>query len=299
MGSMSASTRPRKDNLDALAVGTLLVCCMFWGFQQVLVKATVAELPPVFVSAVRGLGATLLLWLWCQWRGVNLFERDGSLWAGLLVGCLFAAEFAFIYIGLQHTTASRLTVFLYTSPFWVAALLPLFIRTERLKPLQWVGMACAFAAVVFALREGFGGGGATGDLMGLAAGALWGLTTVAIRACNLTRISAEKLLFYQLAVSTAVLIGVSHGMGEPWGGSWSSFAIGSVAVQTVVGAFASYLAWMWMLGHYPATKISAFVFLTPLFALLFGLLWLGEAVTLTLVLSLALVAVGIVLVNRK
>ncbi len=299
MESMSASTRPRKDHLDLLAVGILLVCCMFWGFQQVLVKATVAELPPVFVSAVRGLGATLLLWLWCQWRGIQLFERDGSLWAGLLVGCLFAAEFAFIYIGLQHTTASRLTVFLYTSPFWVAALLPVFIRTERLKPLQWVGMACAFAAVVFALHEGFGGGGATGDLMGLAAGALWGLTTVAIRACNLTRISAEKLLFYQLAVSTAVLMGVSHGLSEPWGGSWSGFAIGSVAVQTGVGAFASYLAWMWMLGHYPATKISAFVFLTPLFALLFGLLWLGEAVTLTLVLSLALVAVGIVLVNRK
>ena len=299
MCSMSASTRPRKDNLDALAVGILLVCCMFWGFQQVLVKATVAELPPVFVSAVRGLGATLLLWLWCQWRGVKLFERDGSLWAGLLVGCLFAAEFAFIYIGLQHTTASRLTVFLYTSPFWVAALLPVFIRTERLKPLQWVGMACAFAAVVFALREGFGGGGATGDLMGLAAGALWGLTTVAIRAYNLTRISAEKLLFYQLAISTVVLVGISHGMGEPWGGSWSGFAIGSVALQTVVGAFASYLAWMWMLGHYPATKISAFVFLTPLFALLFGMLWLGEAVTLTLVLSLALVAVGIVLVNRR
>jgi drug/metabolite transporter (DMT)-like permease len=296
---MSFSPRPRKDHLDALAVGILLMCCMFWGFQQVLVKATVAELPPVFQSAVRGVGATLLLWLWCQWRGVRLFERDGSLWAGLLVGCLFAVEFAFIYIGLQHTSASRLTVFLYTSPFWVAALLPWFIRTERLRPVQWLGMACAFAAVVFALREGFGGGGARGDLMGLAAGALWGLTTVAIRAANLTRLAAEKLLFYQLAVSTVVLLLLSNGMGEPWDGHWSGFAIGSVAVQTVIGAFASYLAWMWMLGHYPATKISAFVFLTPLFALLFGMLWLGEAVTLTLILSLTLVAVGIVLVNRK
>ncbi|MBM3397213.1 MAG: DMT family transporter [Betaproteobacteria bacterium] len=296
---MSLSNRPRKDHLDTLAVGMLLVCCMFWGFQQVMVKATVAELPPVFQSAIRGLGATLLLWLWCWWRGVRLLERDGSLWAGLLVGCLFAAEFAFIYIGLQHTSASRLTVFLYTSPFWVAALVPLFIQTEKLRPGQWLGMTCAFLAVVFALREGLGGGEATGDLMGLAAGALWGLTTVAIRACNLTRISAEKLLFYQLAVSTVVLVLLSLGMGEPWNVAWSGFAIGSVAVQAVVGAFASYLAWMWMLGHYPATKISSFVFLTPLFALLFGMLWLGETVTLTLALSLALVAVGIVLVNKR
>jgi drug/metabolite transporter (DMT)-like permease len=296
---MNASTRPRKDHLDALAVGILLMCCLFWGFQQVMVKVTVAELPPVFVSAVRGVGATLLLWLWCRWRGVRLFERDGSLWAGLLAGSLFAVEFAFIYLGLQNTSASRLTVFLYTSPFWVAALLPLFIRSERLRPVQWLGMVCAFAAVVFALREGFGSGDATGDLMGLAAGALWGLTTVAIRATNLTRLSAEKLLFYQLAVSTVVLGLLSHGMGEPWGNTWSGFAIGSVVVQTVIGAFASYLAWMWMLGHYPATQISAFVFLTPLFALLFGVLWQGEAVTLPLVMSLTLVAVGIVLVNRK
>ena len=297
--AMNAPHPHRKDHLDALAVGILLVCCMFWGFQQVLVKTTVTLIPPVFMSAVRGVGASLLLLLWCQWRGIRLFERDGSLWGGLLVGSLFAAEFAFIYIGLQHTSASRLTVFLYTSPFWVAALVPLFIRSERLRPAQWAGMACAFAAVVFALRDGLSEGAATGDWMGLAAGALWGLTTVTIRAKNLTRIPAEKLLFYQIALSAGLLLVLSYLMGESWSGHWSPFALGSVAIQAVLGAFASYLAWMWMLGRYPATQISAFVFMTPLFALLFGMLWLGETVTLTLLLSLALVAAGIVLVNRK
>ena len=38
----------RKDHLDTLAVALLLACCLFWGFQQVLVKATIPELPPVF-----------------------------------------------------------------------------------------------------------------------------------------------------------------------------------------------------------------------------------------------------------
>ena len=54
-----------------------------------------------------------------------------------------------------------------------------------------------------------------------------------------------------------------------------------------------------MLGHYPATRISVFVFLTPMFALLFGALWLKEAVTATLVFALGFVAAGIVLVNRR
>ncbi|MEO7253033.1 MAG: EamA family transporter, partial [Casimicrobium sp.] len=48
-----------------------------------------------------------------------------------------------------------------------------------------------------------------------------------------------------------------------------------------------------------ATRISIFVFLTPMFALLFGALWLNEAVTATLVFALAFVAMGIFLVNRR
>jgi drug/metabolite transporter (DMT)-like permease len=296
------SSFQRKDHLDTLAIGLLVVCCMFWGLQQVLVKAIMNEVAPLFQASLRCIGACVLLLVWCRVRGVRLFERDGSLWAGLLAGGLFAAEFACIYLGLRHTAASRLTVFLYTSPFWVAALVPLFVKSERLRPLQWAGLACAFVAVVFAMREGLSqatGTSATGDLLGLAAGALWGLTTVSIRANNLTRISPEKLLFYQIATTAAAVPWVSLALGEVWSLDWSPMAWGSMLAQTVIGAFASYLAWMWMLGRYPATKISVFVFLTPLFALLFGTLGLGEAATPTLLAALALVAIGIVLVNKR
>ena len=210
----------RKNHLDGLAVSLLLGCCLFWGFQQVLVKATIPELPPVFQAALRFAGATTLLWLWCRWRGVRLFERDGTLAAGLLAGTLFALEFACLYAGLQFSAASRLTVFLYTSPFWVAVLLPLFVTSERLRPVQWLGLALAFAAVVFALREGLDTASHAqqwwGDWLALAAGMFWGLTTVVIRGSRLTHTSAEKLLFYQVAVSTVTLPLLSLGLGEHW-----------------------------------------------------------------------------------
>ena len=292
----------RKTHLDGLAISLLLGCCLFWGLQQVLIKATLAEIPPMFQASLRLWGATALLWLWCIWRKVPLFARDASLKAGLLAGSLFAAEFAFIYIGLQATSASRLTVFLYTAPFWVAVLVPLWVKSEKLHGLQWLGLVFAFAGVVFALREGFAGNGIAtlhGDMLGLAAGMLWGLTTVVIRASGLSKISAEKLLFYQLAVSAACFPLLSLALGEAWVWRFSPFAITSLFLQTAVGAFASYLAWMWMLGRYPATKISVFVFLTPLFALLFGALWLKESVTPGLMAAMAAVAVGIVLVNRQ
>ena len=293
----------RKDDLDGLAVALLIGCCLFWGFQQVLVKATIAEVAPVFQAAIRFGGATVLLWLWCAFRGISLFQRDGTLLVGLTAGALFAVEFACMYVGLQFTTASRLTVFLYTSPFWVAALLPLFVPIERMRLVQWIGMALAFAGVVFALRDGFSASSPPlqwlGDLLALAAGMFWGLTTVMIRATSLTRLSAEKLLFYQVAMSSVALPLLSLGLGEAWVWQFSAFAATSLLLQAAVGAFASYLAWMWMLGHYPATKLSVFAFLTPVFALLFGGFWLNERISSSLMLAMLLVAVGIVLVNRR
>lgn len=291
-----------KTHLDGMAVSLLVVCCLFWGAQQVLIKATLAELPPFFQASLRFIGATVLLTLWCKWRRIPLWGRDGSLKPGVVAGLLFSVEFSAIYMGLQFTSASRLTVFLYTSPFWVAVLVPVWVPAEKIGKWQWLGLMLAFCGVTFAMFDGFNHalpGHWKGDLLALAGGLGWGLTTVVIRTSVLAKLSAEKLLFYQISISAVLLPIVSLMLGERWQHSWSSFAISSMLVQTVVGAFISYLTWMWLIGRYPATKISGFVFLTPLFALLLGSLWLGEALTLPLVLGLAGVAVGMLLVNRK
>ncbi len=297
---------PRKNHLDGLAVGLLLLCCLFWGFQQILIKTTVAEVPPLWQAALRFAGATALLWLWCICRGVRLFERDGTLAPGLLAGALFAAEFCCIYLGLRDTTASRLTIFLYISPFVVAALLPRLVPSEKLRPIQWAGLAIAFAAVIVAFSDGLAhtAAGASsrqlrGDALALAAGMLWGLTTLVIRASSLSSASAEKTLFYQVAVTAAAAPLLSLALAETWSVHYSPYAWGSIALQTVVGAFASYLCWMWLLRHYPATQLSSFVFLTPVFALVLGVAWLDEPLTTKLVLALTGVAAGIILVNRK
>jgi drug/metabolite transporter (DMT)-like permease len=293
----------RKAHLDSLAVALLLVCCLFWGVQQILIKTTVGEVPPLWQASLRFAGATALLWIWCVVRKVRLFEHDGTLQAGLLAGALFAAEFACIYLGLRETTASRLTVFLYTSPFFVALLVPRFVPAERLRGVQWAGLVIAFVAVAVAFSEGFVAGGAAshlrGDALALAAGALWGLTTVVIRASRMATVSAEKTLFYQVGVTAIVAPLLSLALGESWTFNYSGYAWGSIAAQTVIGAFASYLAWMWLLRHYPATQMSSFTFLTPVFALVFGVALLHEPLTTQLMLALAGVAAGIVLVNRR
>ncbi|MDR2991542.1 MAG: DMT family transporter [Burkholderiaceae bacterium] len=296
-------TTPIHTRLDGRAVAVLLACCLIWGVQQTLVKATLPYLPPIFQASLRFVGGAALLWLWCRARRVPLFAADGSLWPGLLAGLLFTAEFVALYLGMMHTTSGRLTVFLYTAPFWIALVLPLWVPAERLRGGQWAGLACAFAAVAFALREGFlhGGAGLTwrGDLLGLVGGTMWGLTTVVLRASRLTRASPEKVLFYQVATAAVLLPVLSLALGEAWTWRWGAFATTSMVLQMSIGAFASYLAWQWLLMRYPATRLAAFIFLAPLFTLVTGALWLREPLSHGLVLAMALVAVGIVLVNRR
>lgn len=293
----------RKPHLDTRAVVLLLACCAVWGLGQVATKLALAEIPPLMQSAVRSAGAAVLLLAWSAWRGVPVFARDGTLAGGLLAGLLFAAEFACIFVGLQYTTASRMSVFIYLAPFVVALGMPLIARSERLSALQSLGLAAAFGGVVWAFFEGFVAPRAgplqwLGDLLGIAAALLWGATTLVLRATKLAQVAPEKALLWQLAVSALALGAASLAAGEPWPQQLTGASLWPLAFQTVVITFASYLVWFWLVRHYPATRISAFTLLTPVFGLLAGVLLLGEPLTLRLVIALAAVCGGLLLVNH-
>lgn len=283
----------------------LLGCCAIWGLQQIVAKATLPLMPPVMQAALRSGVAALLVWAWAAHRGTPLFQRDGTLPGGLLAGLLFAAEFVCIYVGLGYTTASRLVVLVYLSPFVVAAGMPFIARTERLAPAQVAGLALGFGAVVLAFSEGLTGAGRDGsvqwigDALAVVAAVLWGATTLAIRGSRLSLASPEKTLFYQLAISAVALAAASAARGEVWPVQWGAALWASMFFQAVIVAFASYLVWFWLIRHYPATHLASFTFLTPLFGLVMGWALLGEAITLQLVLALCGVAVGIWLVNRR
>ena len=74
---------------------------------------------------------------------------------------------------------------------------------------------------------------------------------------------------------------------------------GCLLYQAVWVAFITYLAWFWLVRHYPAARISSFTFLTPLFGVLAGGVLLEEPITGFLLVALGLVGTGIYLVNRR
>lgn len=294
---MEAQRKP----LDATAVSVMVFLCLIWGIGHVAAKYASGGISLVFQSGARSLVATALLLAWGWSRGVRFWERDGTLWPGVLAGLLFATEFVFIFAGLGMTDAARMAVFLYLAPCITAFGLHFLIPQERLSARQWAGVLVAFGGVAVAFGDGFTSGRGTllGDFFGVLAALFWALTTVLIRASRLAAVSPAKTLFYQLAVSGPVLLVVAWLMGEPGVTRLTTPIVLAFAYQCVVVAFASFLTWFWLLRHYLAARLGVLTFLTPLFGVLGGVLLLGEPITPSFLAAAALVGLGIFLVNLK
>ena len=290
-----------RKTLDATAVSVMILLTALWGFQQVTIKLIALEVSLVMQAAIRSIVATALLVAWARIRGIAVFDRDGTAAAGIAAGLLFAFEFVFIYAGLGHTNASRMSVFVYLAPPLTALGLHFFVRGERLGALQWIGVVVAFVGLVLAFAEGFSSNLDTfwGDLCGVIAAVLWASTTVLIRATSLTRATATKTLFYQLGVSAVVLPLASLLLGEKGISAVTPLVLASLAYQGVIVAFASYLAWFWLLTRYLAARLSVLSFLTPLFGMVSGVVFLSEPLSAHFALAALLIAAGIALVNLR
>lgn len=288
------------------AFALMVLLCAIWGFQQVAIKVAAAGVGPLLQVGLRSAVAAVLVWLWMRLRGQPLVAQDGSFRPGLLVGALFALEFICIFVGLGYTGASRMVVFLYTAPCFTVLGLHFFVPGEKIGWRHAGGVLLAFIGIAVAFGEGAGASANLpqrwiGDLLGILAAIFWAATIVAIRTTPLARISAAKVLLYQLAVSAAVALPLSFLAGEDGikGGieALTPAVLLALLYLGVVVAFASYLAWFWLLTKYLASRLMVFAFLTPLFGVAFGVLLLGEAMSLRFALAAALVVAGIVLVN--
>lgn len=288
---------------DAFALQVMLVLCVVWGMQQVLIKWAAPDIAPVMQAAGRSGIAALIVGIAMCWQG-GLRSISSTWRAGLLAGSLFALEFLFIAEGLKLTTAAHMSVFLYTAPIFTALGLHWKLPSERLRPLQWLGIFLAFIGIVAAFVGGLSlsdmdSNMLLGDAMGVLAGMAWGATTVVVRSSRLSEAPVTLTLFYQLVVCVVGLLLIAVVSGQVGLVELTPVGVGSVLFQGLVVSCASYLAWFWLLRRYLASNLAVFSFMTPLFGVTFGVLLLDEPLSLNFVIGAILVLFGITLVSGE
>lgn len=274
---------------------------MSWGFNNVAIKLAIHDIPPLIQSSARSAIAAILVGAWAQARGIQLFKRDGTLRAEILAGVLFALEFLLIYRGLVWTTATRGVLFLYLAPFFVVIGSRWLIPGDHFHVSQWLGLLLSFVGIVIAFglpTPAADSRQVLGDLMLVGGAAAWAATTLTIKASALNRISAEKTLLYQLVVSAPLLGLGAIVFGERITATPSAVALGAFAYQTIYVVSITFTIWFVLVVRYSAARLSVFTFLAPLFGVAAGHLVLGEPLTPAFAVAVALVAAGLLLVNR-
>ncbi len=285
--------------MDTLGVAIMLGLTLSWGINGVAIKVSSVGYSPVAMLLARSGVAAVLIFLWCRVRGVPLFQRDGTLLAGIVVGTLFFSEFLVILFAFEYTTAARGTLLLNTMPFWLL-IGAHFLLGERISLRKSVGLVLAFCGVALVFSDKLSAAGPDalkGDLMFILAGALWAATTLVIKRSKLAHASAEKMLIYQLSVST-VLGAMLVPFTPPLLREVTALATASLVFQAVFIVAFTYCLWFWVVRRYPAAGLSSFTFLTPAFGVLGAGLLLNEPLSPKIFAALGLIAIGLVVVNR-
>jgi drug/metabolite transporter (DMT)-like permease len=288
----------RKDRLDGLGLSILLGVQGLLAVNQILIKIGTAGLQPVFFAGLRSLLAIGFVWVWLVWRGRAPRLTRASLPSGLLIGALFAAEFLLLFLALDLTTVGRSALIMYSMPVWYA-ILAHFGLGERITPMKAAGLAFAFLGCASAIlsRPETGEASLAGDLCALGAAWGWALTAFVARRPVMRAEGPEMQLFWMVLVSAPILLFVSPLFG-PLVRDLQPVHILVLVIQSSVVVAGGFIAWLWLLSVYPGSTVASFSFLTPVIALALGAVLFGESLTVSILFSAALVAVGIVLINR-
>jgi drug/metabolite transporter (DMT)-like permease len=287
------------ERLDLKAASLLTLLCILWGLNAVSIKVSNVGIDPIFAAGLRSVIATLSLIIWMKQKGLPLFP--GSLLDGVVVGVIFGLEFGLLYTSLLFTTVASAWILLYATPFFHALGAHFWLEGDRLTVKKGMGLLLAFGGVVLLLSKHFGLPSAKeflGDILAILSAILWAATTIYIKRRLVGKVSHHHTLFYQMIFSIPILFCLSALFHEAPIRQINGFIILSVAYQGLGVAFISYLLWFLLVHSHSVTRLSAFTFLTPVFAALAGSVFLHEPIHLRLIFILILVSSGIYLVNR-
>lgn len=266
-----------------------------------MIKLVNAGFSPTFQAGARSACALIPVLIFALLTRKRLSVTDGSFGPGVLCGLLFAFEFLLMFEGIERTAVSRASVIFYTMPVWVALAAHFLIPGEHLTRRRAAGLTIAVIGIAFALLDeppSFAPDALTGDMLCLAGSFCWAGIALLARLSRLNQSAPEMQLIYQLAISGPVLLAISPLFG-PVLREVTDTILWLFAFQVFAVVCFGMLVWFMVLRVYPASDMTAFSFLAPLFGVVASWIILDEPFSWSIVLALVLVGAGIAMVSWK
>jgi drug/metabolite transporter (DMT)-like permease len=296
----------------------LLIAPFFlWGTAMVAMKGAMPHTTPFFMATLRLMPAGLVVLGASRWLGrPQAISWRGWLWIGLFAlvdGTLFQG---FLAAGLERTGAGLGSVMIDSQPLAVA-IMARGLFGERVGGLGWIGLGWGIVGIsllglpdrwVMALVHGNTDWLANGQALDtLLQGGEWLMLMAALSMATGTILIRYVCRHADPVVATGwhmVLGGIPLlGFARPWETQpWLGLTItdwSAIAYSTLLGSALAYGLFFWLASKGNLTSLSALTFLTPIFALLFGNLFLGETLSPLQWLGVSFTLVSIYLINQR
>jgi drug/metabolite transporter (DMT)-like permease len=279
---------------------TLIGVAVIWALNFSVVKISLEEFDPYSFNAIRFFLAFSFLYIATIKKGFSLRVKKEHFWALVGIGLIGNLLYQFLFIvGINLTKAANASVMLGTIPIWVA-LLSQFFTEEKLTVLKSVGVVFAFTGVAFIVIGGnneisFQSETFLGDIIIILAAIVWAVYTIYskkyLKFYNSTQFSAFMSLVGFICLS---IIGLPYLIELDWT-SISPKAYGGAVYSGLLSVGLAYLIWNNGIVKIGAVRTAAYQNLVPVLGLVFGVIILGEVLTLFQYIGALSVIAGIVM----
>jgi len=278
------------------------VVCTVWGSTWMAIKIGLETVPPFLSAGVRFLIASLLLLLIIRVRGISLPLARNAWRVYLALGILgYAIPFALVYWGQQYIPSALSSILFAAFPFWVALFSHVLLPQERMDYVKVIGILVGFAGLVVIFARDVHWTGSEG-LLGMGAVLLstflGGFSLVVVKKHG-ESISPFSLNFIAMGMTALFLLGMSVVLERGVGVGWSTAAVVSVLYLAVISSVLTFAAYLWLLKRVEAVYLSLTSFVSPIIAIILGVMAMGEDLAATVYFGAALVLSGILFANGR
>ncbi|HXQ72957.1 MAG TPA: EamA family transporter [Pyrinomonadaceae bacterium] len=279
-----------------------LVLCVIWGSTWLFIKLGLENLPPITFAGIRFVIACAILFLMIRARGISLpaNRRDWGLLA--LTGVLsFSLNYGLVFWGEQYISSGLAAVLQATLPAFGLVIAHVHLPSERMTWSKIFGVVLGFAgvAVVFSNQLAIAGGKALAGCVALVLSAFFAAySNVLVKAHGRKMepaILAAGQMFFGLI--PLLLIGIPL-EGNPFRFHWTPIAVMALLYLAVVGSVIAFLLYYWLIQHMNVTNTMLISLVTPVVAVVLGMVVLGEDLSWRTVAGGIMIMVGVRFVTR-
>jgi drug/metabolite transporter (DMT)-like permease len=279
-----------------------LLLCGIWGSTWLFIKLGLADLPPLTFAGIRFVIACLIILLIIRARGISL-PKDRRDWLLLVItGVLsFSLNYGLIFWAEQHISSGLAALLQATTPAFGLVVAHFHLPSERMTwpKIAGVVLGVCGVGVVFSNQLTIAGGFALAGCVGVVLSSIFvAYSNVLVKAYgrNLEpAILAAGQMFFGLI--PLLLIGIPL-EGNPLHYHWTRLAVVSLFYLAIVGSVIAFLLYYWLVHHMDVTKTMMISLVTPVVAVLLGMVVLREKLDWRTIAGGAMIMSGIALARR-